>query len=97
MLALSPDGARVVYAAGAPGRTQLYLREIDQFESKAIPGTERAVDATFSPDGQSLAFVADRKLKRLALAGGSPRTLRELVDGPGLAFIEVRYNGVRIH
>src|SRR5262249_4392897 len=84
VLVISRDRRRVRYAAGPAGRPRLYVREIDQFASAPIPESEGVVSATFSPDGQSIAFVAERKLRTVALAGGMPLTLHDRVDGPGL-------------
>ncbi|HYM22159.1 MAG TPA: protein kinase, partial [Vicinamibacterales bacterium] len=84
VLVMSRDGRRIAYAAGAGGRQRLFVREVDQFASKPIPETEGVVSATFSPDGQSIAYVADRKLRIASLAGGTPLTLRDRVDGAGL-------------
>jgi len=86
VVALSPDGRRLAYAGIAGGRPQLFIRELDQFESKPVAGTGGVTQAAFSPDGQSLVFVADRKIRRLTLAGGAPITLREGVDGTGLSW-----------
>ena len=74
-LTISPDGARVAYVARADGRTQLFIRALDAYEAAAIEGSEGAKYPFFSPDGQSVAFFADRKLKRLSLRGGSPVTI----------------------
>ncbi len=84
VLAVSPDGRRIVYSTGSAGRDQLFIRDLDQFESKPVVGSEHAVTATFSPDGQWIAFVADRKVKKVAVSGGTPRTVHETVDEPGL-------------
>jgi len=84
VLVISRDGRRVAYAAGPAGKQRLYVREIDQFANTAVPESEGVMSATFSPDGQSIAFVAERKLRTVALAGGAPLTLRDRVDGPGL-------------
>ena len=84
VLVISRDGRRVAYAAGPTGRQQLFVREIDQFESKVIPETDGVVSAAFSPDGQSIAFVAARKLRTVSLSGGTPLTLRDRVDGAGV-------------
>src|SRR5207248_2191260 len=84
VLAVSPDGRRIMYSTGAATNDRLYLRDIDQFEGRPIAGTEHAATATFSPDGQSIAFVAERKLKTVALNGGAPRSVHETVDEPGL-------------
>src|SRR5262249_31427372 len=75
VLAMSPDGSRLVYAANRGGSTQLYLRFIDRFEATPIPGTEGAETPIFSPDGQSVGFFADGKLKKVSLSGGAPLTL----------------------
>ena len=84
VLVISRDGRRVAYAAGPAGRQQLFVREIDQFASKAVPETEGVVSAAFAPDGQSIAFVAARKLRTVSLSGGTPLTLRDRVDGAGV-------------
>ncbi len=84
LLALSPDGSRLVYVAprsGGGGR-QLYLRPLDQPVPAPIAGTEGALAPFFSPDGQWVGFFAGGKLKKVPLAGGSPITLRD-ADGAG--------------
>jgi serine/threonine-protein kinase len=74
-LVLSPDGTKVVYSVSQNGKTQLYLRPLDQFDAKAIAGTEGAYSPVFSPDGRSLAFFAGSSLKKVDLAGGPAQTL----------------------
>ena len=82
--ALSPDGRLLVYAAQDDDQQyQLHLRQMNQEQSTPIPGTEGGVLPFFSPDGQSIGFFAATdtgsiELKRIALAGGSPRTVAEL-------------------
>ena len=86
VLVISRDGRRVAYAAGPAGRQELFVREVDQFASRVVPGTEGVVSAAFSPDGLSIAFVAERKLRTVPLSGGTPLTLRDRVDGAGLTW-----------
>ena len=74
-MALSPDGTQVVYSVSQSGKTQLYLRPLDQFEAKAIAGTEDASGPSFSPDGRSLAFFAGGNLRKVDVAGGPVQTL----------------------
>src|SRR5213078_4354550 len=74
-IALSPDGSRLVYVANRAGAQQLYVRPIDRNEATAIPGTEGAESPFFSPDGQSLGFFAEGKLKKVSLSGGAALTL----------------------
>ena len=73
-VAISPDGSHIVYAANQ----QLYLRSVAEMESRPIPGTaEGAEEPFFSPDGQWLGFYSStqRKLKKIALAGGTALTI----------------------
>jgi serine/threonine-protein kinase len=78
-IALSPDGGSLVFTARAvEGINYLYLRRLDQLESRRIPGTEGAVDPFFSTDGEWVGFFAGRKLMRVALSGGPPQTICEL-------------------
>ena len=53
----------------------LFLRSMSELEARAIPGTDRAVNPVFSPDGQSLVFWADSALKRIAVGGGTAVTI----------------------
>ncbi len=76
-LALSADGHYLAYVGGP--RRQLFLRPIDGFDSKALAGTEGADNPFFSPDGQWLGFVADRKMKKISLSGGAPFTVCTVV------------------
>ena len=76
-LAISPDGRHLVYAARSAGGIQLYLRSLDDFVNKPIPGTEGGTTGTpfFSPDGESVAFFDVGSLKKVSLSGGAPITL----------------------
>jgi len=72
-MAISPDGRRIAYVAeDDTGRAQLYLRELGEFEPKAIAGTSGARHPFFSPDGQWIAFFAEGALQRVSAAGGAP-------------------------
>ena len=75
VVSLSPDGSRLVYVANHGGSTQLYVRAINRFEAAPIPGTGGAESPFFSPDGQSVGFFTEGKLKRVSISGGAPLTL----------------------
>jgi len=64
--AISPDGTLVVYSAGEGPieKERLFVRRLDQLTETALPGTEGANLPFFSPDGRSVGFWADNKLKR---------------------------------
>ncbi len=73
-MAVSPDGSQCVYAT----TNGLYLRSMDEFEAKPIPGTDGSSrQPFFSPDGQSIGFFSqsDQKLKKIAISGGPPTVL----------------------
>ncbi|MEJ2205600.1 MAG: hypothetical protein P8170_15995 [Gemmatimonadota bacterium] len=70
--ALSPDGSLLVYAAQrGEGRQQLFVRPLDQAESRPLAGTEDARDPFFSPDGRWVGFFADEELRKVSLEGGA--------------------------
>jgi tRNA A-37 threonylcarbamoyl transferase component Bud32 len=77
-LAISPDGKTLVYVARVHGHTQLYRRRLDTGETAAIPGTEKAADPVFSPDGGWIAFNAEGELRKVPVAGGTVTTLAPL-------------------
>ena len=71
-LAISPDGTRIVYAAvERGGRTRLFMRPLDRFESTAIEGTEGGSAPFFSPDGRWVGFYANGMLQRVSIDGGA--------------------------
>ena len=75
-VAISPDGRQLVYRGVSVGGSQFYLRSLDDFVDRPIPGTANPSGSVFfSPDGESIGFFAEGKLKKTSLAGGSPITL----------------------
>ena len=71
-LAMSPDGARLVYTRSS----QLFQRRLDNLAIEPIPGTDRATNPVLSPDGASVAFVVGGgSLRIVSLLGGAPRTV----------------------
>jgi serine/threonine protein kinase/Tol biopolymer transport system component len=83
---LSPNGSRLVYAANRGGINQLFIRAIDSFDAKLIPGTEGAFGAFFSPDGQSIGFIAGGKLNKVSLNGGAPMSLANTLGDRGASW-----------
>lgn len=80
---LSNDGSFLVHAAD-----RLYLRELSAFESRELPGTTGATQPFLSPNGKWVGFYADGKIKKVALAGGDPLVITDVVpNSPGAAFV----------
>lgn len=69
-LALSPDGLHVVFVAAGSDGSRLWLRSFDAIAARPLPGTERATQPFWSPDGRSIGFFADLRVKRFELASG---------------------------
>ena len=76
-LALSPDGRTVVYSGEFGG--SLHQRTLDQLDPVPIPGTEGARAPFFSPDGRWVGFFAEGSIRKVALAGGPPVTVVDLL------------------
>jgi Tol biopolymer transport system component len=75
--AISPDGQSIVFRAATEQTTHLWLRTLDSEMARPLAGTENATNPFWSPDGRSVGFFADQKLKRLDVAGGSVQTLAD--------------------
>src|SRR2546427_1865908 len=84
--ALSPDGTHLAYVARQGGTQQLYLRAMDNVESKPIPGTEGGVSPFFSPDGQWLGFFASGKMKKVSVNGGAALSLGDSAQPRGASW-----------
>jgi serine/threonine-protein kinase len=82
-IAVSADGARMVYVALQGGRPRLFLRTLERDEPQAIAGTDGAAAPFFSPDGQWVGFFAHGSLKKTRGDGGTPLVLCAARNGSG--------------
>ena len=104
VLAISPDGTRLVYSANQ----QLYLRTMDQMEATPLRGTEGGHTPFFSPDSEWVGFQSQAELKKIPIGGGAPVSLcnANLIYGarwgaddtivfgqPGIGILQVSANG----
>jgi Tol biopolymer transport system component len=84
---ISPDGRRLVFlGSDSDGRTQLWLRALDEDEARPLPGTEQVGSGSvfWSPDGRWLAFANQGRLKKLDIVnGGAPQVIAD-VSGSGV-------------
>ncbi len=77
---LSPDERTIVFVAvDEQGHRMLWLRSLDSFSAQSLRGTEDATSPFWSPDGRSIGFFADGKLKTVQVASGS---VLPLCDAP---------------
>ncbi|MCU0248400.1 MAG: serine/threonine-protein kinase [Bryobacter sp.] len=69
--AVSPDGSKLAFVAISPeGRRQLYLRNLDQPESRLVPGSEDSGAPFWAPDSRWLAFSSRTRLIKLDTQSG---------------------------
>ena len=80
-VAISPDGARIVYLSGPGGNDtrQLYVRSVDQLDATLLRGSEGGYAPFFSPDGESVGFrFGNSLLKRVSILGGPALTIADV-------------------
>ena len=77
---LSPDGRFLVFLSDG----RVYRRDLNEFESRPIAGTEGAGTLFMSTDGRWIGFFAGGKIKRVSSAGGDPLAIADASDStPG--------------
>ena len=81
-LAISGDGSRLVYVALQGGSTRLFVRNLDDVDARALPGTDGARQPFFSPDGEWVGFFAGGELRKVAISGGAPLPVVEASGEP---------------
>jgi hypothetical protein len=79
VVAISPDGTRLVYVSGNP--PNLFVRRLDQPVAAELPGTSGSTVCFFSPDGQWVGFAAGNKLNKISVEGGGVLPLGDTPAG----------------
>ena len=72
--------------ASAQQSSPLWLRPLASTSGRLLPGTEGATFPFWSPDGRSIGFFADQKLKRFDLNGEAILTLADAPNARGGAW-----------
>ncbi|HEX5216717.1 MAG TPA: protein kinase [Vicinamibacterales bacterium] len=76
-IAISPDGARIVYVAGnSSSGGPLMLQSLDGLVPLPVAGVPNAREPFFSPDGNWIGYM-DHGLRKVPVAGGVPVVLVE--------------------
>ncbi|MEM7583106.1 MAG: DPP IV N-terminal domain-containing protein, partial [Acidobacteriota bacterium] len=68
----SPDGSQILFTSS--GQVVLY-HLADKAATVLAPSKKNVLDPKFSPDGQTIAFVADHDIWAVPVSGGAPRQL----------------------
>jgi Tol biopolymer transport system component len=66
---ISPDGLQMAVAASSQGVSMLWVRPIANPAWRQLPGTQGADSPFWSPDSQSLGFLANEQLKTVKVSG----------------------------
>jgi eukaryotic-like serine/threonine-protein kinase len=84
VLALSPDGLQLAYAANR----QLFVHDFRGLETRAVEGTFNTdpSEPVFSPDGAWLAFWSNGALMKIPIGGGSAVKLAVAANPLGLSW-----------
>jgi Tol biopolymer transport system component len=81
-LSVAPNGCCLAFVATTEGRRRLWLRRLDTIAAQALTGTTEAFSPFWSPDSRFIAFFAEGRLRKIAVAGGAPETLCDLPITP---------------
>jgi eukaryotic-like serine/threonine-protein kinase len=82
LVAISPDGRRIVQAVhDSNSIAHLAVRDLGSAKPSIVAGTDGATRPAFSPDGESIAFVAASSLRKISVAGGPATMIADSV-GP---------------
>ena len=73
-------------ASEASGETRIYIRTLNSLTAQPLEGTSGAANPFWSPDGQSLGFVAESRLKRIPSTGGVATALATAPEARGGAW-----------
>jgi len=81
--ALSPDGSSIVYNADGSAGPQLWLRQLNSTTIRPLAGTEVGLYPFWSPDGRSIGFFTNNRLKVLDIDGGQVNSLTNVITPAG--------------
>ena len=79
---ISPDGQQLIAAPAFGGRAGLWLKPLGSTAGRFLPGTDGATFPFWSPDGKSIGFFADQKLKRIDLDGEAIGIIADNIQTP---------------
>jgi Tol biopolymer transport system component len=82
-LASSPDGRSIALLGSSGGRTAVWLWSVGEGAATRLADTDGAASLFWSPDGRSVGFFAEGKLKKVPVSGGPAEVLCEALGQAG--------------
>jgi eukaryotic-like serine/threonine-protein kinase len=74
-VAISRDGTQIALIVRRSGTQMIAVRPIRETAIRLVEGTESGTRPIFSPDGATLAYIVNDRLKTVPVTGGVPATL----------------------
>ena len=81
LIDISPDGRTLVYIGISGGTSRLFARQLDSFDVRPLAGTEGALHPFFSPDGRSVGFLTNEKVKTHSFTTGTTTAICDVSVG----------------
>ena len=81
---ISPDGRMVAFRASRSGddRTRIWIRQLDSFDLRPLPGTEGANGTPiWLPGSRLLVFASGRQVRKIDVTGGPPQAICDAAGG----------------
>ncbi len=82
-MSISPDSRKLALVLDGEGKAQIWVRDLNSFVTRPIPGTENSTSVFWSPDSQALGFFANGKIMRTDLQGARTQVLADSSYGFG--------------
>jgi len=79
---LSPEGT-LAFGTPVEGRNRFWVRPLDAADGHVLATTTATETPFWSPDGRTLAFFADGKLKKISIDGGDAETITDAPEPHG--------------
>jgi serine/threonine protein kinase len=81
---VSPDGKKIVFlASDSTANRRLYIRDLDSFGPRKLPGTEGAFSGFWSADSRSIGFFSQGKLNKVDIQSGTVQAICDASIGRG--------------
>jgi Tol biopolymer transport system component len=75
---ISADDRHVAYVGAGPSGPRLFVKSLEDMQTRALPNADRPLQPTFSPDGKWLAAVVQDRVVKTPSEGGPLTTLLAL-------------------